>query len=383
MSALLEGDTDALKREIKDNHANEYWSIEENSTYKAFCETLSENQIKAVAAQLLNAKSFGEINDMFIMAVIVEDIKSQTSNSTVYSALSKYNDLTKIDFSVYGGLDESYRLQACKDFANEIKTKGVGSLTGLKKLFENKADEQKAQQTSDNNKKNDHSGLGSGSGSGSGGNGMVITPGKNVTSNPAPEWYDDGSKNAAEETVFDDLNGVEWAKEYINKLYNKGVISGKGEKIFAPNDNLTREELCKMIALAFELEKNDECGAIPFGDVSSGDWYYDYVTVCYQNGIVKGISDDAFGVGKTVTREEISTILVRAAEAVGKSLDYDITIYPFNDETEISDWALESVSILRECLIVNGVGNDYFAPKNNVTRAQASKMIIGMLEYKY
>ena len=138
-----------------------------------------------------------------------------------------------------------------------------------------------------------------------------------------------------------------------------------------------------MIALAFELEKNDENGAIPFGDVSANEWYYDYITICYQNGIIKGMSDDIFGVGKTVTREEISTILVRAAEAVGKSLDYDITIYPFNDESEISDWALESVSILRECLIVNGVGNDYFAPKNNVTRAQASKMIIGMLEYKY
>lgn len=385
MSVLLEGDTDALTREIKDNHSNEYWGIKENSTYKAFCETLTDTQKKSVAAKLLTAKSFGEINDMFIMAVIVEDIKSQTSNSTVYSALSKYNDLTNIDYSVYNTLKESYRLQACKDFRSEISTKGVDSLTALKQLFEKYAGEQKTKQTKDDN--NNGGGRGTGGGGKTGGSdnsgSIVIAPGKNVTSNPVPEWYDDGSKNAAEETIFDDLNGVEWAKEYINKLYNKGVISGKGEKIFAPNDNLTREELCKMIALAFELEKNDENGAIPFGDVSSGDWYYDYVTVCYQNGIIKGISDDTFGVGKTVTREEISTILVRSAEAVGKSLDYDITIYPFNDETEISDWALESVSVLRECLIVNGVGNDYFAPKNNVTRAQAAKMIIGMLEYKY
>ena len=385
MSVLLEGDTDTLTQEIKDNHSNEYWGIKENSTYKAFCEALTDTQKKAVAAKLLTAKSFGDINDMFIMAVIVEDIKSQTSNSTVYSALSKYNDLTNIDYSVYNTLKESYRLQACKDFRSEISTKGVDSLTALKQLFEKYCDEQKTKQTKDDN--NNGGGRGTGSGGKTGGTdnsgSIVIAPGKNVTSNPVPEWYDDGSKNAAQETVFDDLNGVEWAKEYIKKLYNKGVISGKDEKIFAPNDNLTREELCKMIALAFELEKNDENGAIPFGDVSANEWYYDYITICYQNGIIKGMSDDIFGVGKTVTREEISTILVRAAEAVGKSLDYDITIYPFNDESEISDWALESVSILRECLIVNGVGNDYFAPKNNVTRAQASKMIIGMLEYKY
>lgn len=383
MSVLLEGDMDTLTQEIRNNHANQYWGIQENSAYTAFISTLNAAQKKEVAAKLLSATKFGDLNDLFIMGVVIEDIKAQTSNTTIFAAVSKYNDLINIDFTVYSSLGESYKLQTCTNFYNYVKTNTPNGLAVLKTQFETFANEQKQAQNNAGTGTGGNTSGSTGGGGGGGKGGLVINPGNSTTDKPAPDWYQQDNDVAEQQSIFTDLDSVEWAKAYINKLYSMGVITGKGEGIFAPNDNLTREELCRMVALAFEFDRNDGEQTLPFTDISPDAWYNDAVTVCWQNGIIKGISDDVFGVGKTVTREEISTILVRAADAAGKSLDRDITIFPFNDDADISSWAKESVSILRECMIVSGVGDEMFAPQSNVTRAQASKMIVGVLDYKY
>ena len=296
-------------------------------------------------------------------------------NSAV-SVLKKYSDIVTVNYSTYNSL--SYK---GKDSANSKFFNSVSSTEDLDKLaakFEEIAAEVKK-----TDKTNDGAGSkGGGNGGGSGSSSGTYLPGMVDTNKPAPEWYVDENGADGDKSLFSDLANAQWAVQYINRLYSLGAINGKADGIFAPSDNMTREELCKVIVLALGIKANDK--EIPvFGDVDSSAWYAEYINICAQNGVVNGIGDNLFGVGRTVTREEAATILVRAAENAGITLDYDFTIFPFKDEAQISDWAKTSVSVLYESLILDGMENGDFEPKENVTRAQAAKMIVGVIDFKY
>ena len=75
-------------------------------------------------------------------------------------------------------------------------------------------------------------------------------------------------------------------------------------------------------------------------------------------------------------------MICRAADAKGMYLDDVITIYPFDDRDSISEWAVESVEILRESMIINGMYGNMFVPKNNITRAETAKLVYGLLQYE-
>lgn len=375
MSIYIWGDAESCIDEIKASHANEYWNIRENNAYATFFESFTDSQRKNIVGKLKNAKCFKDVSDIFYLEVIREDISAQSSYSTVCTVLKKYDDITNIDYSTYNRLAETKQIKVAEKLQKQIAS--VKTIKELKSTFEAYA---KSEYNSTGG--ND----GNGNGGHKGGSGSSYIPGTAVgnpeISNNVPDWYEENN-NSSSSKIFDDLDTVAWAEESINKLYKLGAISGKGEKIFDPNASITREELCKIVAAAFKLERNDQAVAASFSDVEQGQWYTEYVELCYQNEVINGIGDNTFGVGRTVTREEIATILVRAAEAAGKSLDYYFTIFPFADEDEISDWAKKNVSILRECMIINGVGGGRFAPKDNVTRAQAAKMIAGILDFNY
>ena len=101
----------------------------------------------------------------------------------------------------------------------------------------------------------------------------------------------------------------------------------------------------------------------------------------YEKGIINGTGANTFGTGAYITREELCTLADRAAISSDIFLDDEFTILPFDDEAQISSWALNSVLKMRESFIVSGVGGNVFNPKAPVTRAQAAKIIYGVIAY--
>ena len=77
-----------------------------------------------------------------------------------------------------------------------------------------------------------------------------------------------------EKEIFGDLGGFDWAKESINMLYEKKIVSGKADGIFAPGDSIMREEFVKIIVEAFGI---DSSSAKYFTDVSNGVWFENYI----------------------------------------------------------------------------------------------------------
>ena len=125
---------------------------------------------------------------------------------------------------------------------------------------------------------NNQGGGGSSSRGGSGGSIGNVSISDEITNS-------DNNNSQIPYNIFSDIDDVEWAKDAIVYLAEKQIINGKGNNSFCPNDSITREELAKMIVLAFGLEMNENDSS-SFSDVS--DWARKYVDCAYKNDIVKG-----------------------------------------------------------------------------------------------
>ena len=109
---------------------------------------------------------------------------------------------------------------------------------------------------------------------------------------------------------FDDAKD-HWASKYIAALEKQkpGVISGTPDGSFKPNSNITRQELAKIIVTAYDLKVNEDAG-VQFSDNNS--WGKEYVNVLAQLGVVQGVGGDRFNPNGTVTRGEVPVFVHRA-----------------------------------------------------------------------
>ena len=172
---------------------------------------------------------------------------------------------------------------------------------------------------------------------------------------------------------FTDLTDVKWAESAICEFAANGFINGKAEGVFAPNDKITREEFVKIVVNVFGFyNENARCS---FSDTNANSWHYAYIASAAENGIVNGLSENSFGVGATVTRQDMAVILYRIARLANLNLTEDGEYLPFADEIHISDYAFEPVTELTKSGIINGMGNNSFQPQGLATRAEAVKMI--------
>ena len=174
---------------------------------------------------------------------------------------------------------------------------------------------------------------------------------------------------------FNDLNGYDWALDAIDKLVQKSIVSGTSATTFEPAKSVNRAEFAKLVVSAFGLTlKNDK--VLSFSDVNSAEWYKQYVDIAVSNGIVTGYENNTFRPDNTITREEMCVMLARALK------NYELPdkeSKTFADENKVSGWATDAVSLLSSHSIINGKGNDMFAPLDNASRAESAVTISRIL----
>ena len=171
---------------------------------------------------------------------------------------------------------------------------------------------------------------------------------------------------------FSDIESVEWAKEAITALAKEGVIAGYDDNTFKPQQSIKREEFVKMVISASHIDLNKP--ACKFDDVEQDKWYAQYVNAAYGAGIISGTSESDFGIGRGITREDMAVIIARLVNVEAR--DSEVV---FADDASIADYARESIYKLYRAGMIAGVGNNEFAPKEIVTRAQAAKIIYDTL----
>ena len=168
--------------------------------------------------------------------------------------------------------------------------------------------------------------------------------------------------------AFSDVDTAKWYHDAIDFVLSEGMMQGTGKGLFAPDTALTRAMLVQILyniegRPAYETE-------LSFNDVAEGAWYYDAVMWAAENGIVLGTGNGAFAPDVNITREQMVTILYRYAG----SPEVTEAELSFADAADVSDWAVKAVAWAAESGVVQGVGDNKFAPKDNTTRAAIAQV---------
>lgn len=112
-----------------------------------------------------------------------------------------------------------------------------------------------------------------------------------------------------------------------------------------------------------------------FTDVPTTASYFQPVQWAAYTSTVKGYGNDLFGPLDGVTREQFCTILLRYAQRFGLSMPAIVGAKTFSDAGQVSSWAKEAVDACQQAGIIQGMGNNTFAPKAGITTGQAAAMI--------
>lgn len=323
--------------------------LSDSNIYSWYSKKLVNDKFKSAVTERLSnkgIKNIAEFDSAFTEAVILQWIASSDGISECMGVIGQFKE--DIGYGKDAVINESA--------VREAMGTNFDNYSALKSAIDSYEDD------------DDDSSSGGGSsnrGNGGGFGGVTVSGTTTVTPPQAINSY------------FNDISSAPWAIEAINYLSEKNVLAGKGNGIFAPNDNVTRAEFAKIIVTAFGLANKAD---IAFADVTNDSWYAEYVKIAVGSGIAKGTSETTFGPEENITRQDMAVMLMNAA-CIAKGMQSEGGNVSFTDGAEISDYARNAVNTLTKAGIINGTGDGSFAPKAYATRAQAAKLVHGLLTY--
>lgn len=176
-------------------------------------------------------------------------------------------------------------------------------------------------------------------------------------------------------TGFSDVKTDDWFCSAVNYVVGKKLFNGVSDNEFAPNDSLTRAMLVTIL-YRLDGEPETEIGE-GFADVESGAYYEKAVAWAKANGIVNGITDSEFAPNNNITREQIASIIYRYAKYKGYdvSVGEDTNILSYEDANKISDWAVAAIQWACGAGLINGRTESTIVPDGTATRAEAAAIM--------
>lgn len=172
---------------------------------------------------------------------------------------------------------------------------------------------------------------------------------------------------------FGDVKSGDWFYNDVKYVYEKGMMAGTAADVFAPNATTTR---AMIVTILYRLEGSPAVtGTSAFVDVPAGQWYTDAVNWAAANQIVKGTSATTFAPNASITREQMAAILYRYAQYKGYDVTKKADLSGYSDNGQVSAYAKDALAWANAAKLINGVTNTTLAPQGNATRAQASAIL--------
>ena len=172
---------------------------------------------------------------------------------------------------------------------------------------------------------------------------------------------------------FGDVKSGDWFYNDVKYVYEKGMMAGTAADVFAPNATTTR---AMIVTILYRLEGSPAVtGTNAFVDVPAGQWYTDAVNWAAANQIVKGTSATTFAPNDSITREQMAAILYRYAQYKGYDMTKKADLSGYSDNGQVSAYAKDALAWANAAKLINGVTNTTLAPQGNATRAQVSAIL--------
>lgn len=208
--------------------------------------------------------------------------------------------------------------------------------------------------------------------------------GKNKNTNTSDQNKNDDTLKPNENNdnsaiSFDDVKTDGWYYKAVSFVCGKNIMRGTGEKLFEPDGLLNR---AMFVTILYRMESEPAASAARFSDVKNGEWYTKAVAWASENGIVNGISDSEFAPEDNITREQMAAIIYRYIKFKGEdvSVGENTNILSYDDAEDISEYAIPAFCYVGGAGIMSGRTQSTLNPTGTATRAEAATVIMRMFD---
>lgn len=179
---------------------------------------------------------------------------------------------------------------------------------------------------------------------------------------------------------FTDVSRSDWYYQFVDYVTSKGYFNGVADKTFAPAENMTRAMFVTVL-FRFDGAKGDRSQSA-FTDVAPGEWYTDAINWAAANRIVDGVGNGKFAPNDPITRAQMCTMIERYLALYKKAWKVTLpetgSVSVMVDENAIPAYALAAVKQCQRHGLVNGFEDGTFRPNELSTRAQVAAVIYRM-----
>ncbi|MFC7062986.1 S-layer homology domain-containing protein [Halobacillus seohaensis] len=171
---------------------------------------------------------------------------------------------------------------------------------------------------------------------------------------------------SAQHDQFQDVDGEDYYADAIHALSEQGVLQGDDNGDFNPEADIERSEAAEVLRKALDYPTT---GSEDYPDVSEGDWFYEAVVGVTDAGVFGGDDHGNFNPEASLSREEAAKILVEAYGLEGDGESSSFT------DVNADRWSAEYIAIAEQNGVVEGQGDNEFAPQENIKRGDFALMV--------
>lgn len=179
---------------------------------------------------------------------------------------------------------------------------------------------------------------------------------------------------------FTDVSRSDWYYQFVDYVTSKGYFNGTAETTFAPAENMTRAMFVTVL-FRFHGAKGDSSQSA-FTDVAPGEWYTAAINWAAANKIVDGVGNGKFAPNDPITRAQMCAMIERYLDLYRKAWKVTLpesgSLSVMVDENAIPAYALAAVKQCQRHGLVNGFEDGTFRPNDLSTRAQVAAVIYRM-----
>ena len=179
---------------------------------------------------------------------------------------------------------------------------------------------------------------------------------------------------------FIDVNEGHWFYDSVKYAVENNLMNGVSEEEFAPAALLNRAMLVTILYRADGEPGVNK--SIPFADVNANAYYANAVIWAQQNGIVSGVTESIFAPENDIIREQIAAILYRYAQYKGYDLSAAQTtdLSAYTDAGEIAPYAVEAMKYAVGSGLIKGKTSTTLNPQDSATRAEVATILQRFIE---
>lgn len=179
---------------------------------------------------------------------------------------------------------------------------------------------------------------------------------------------------------FTDVDKDDSFFDNVVYVYENGLMTGTGSDGFSPNGTMTRGMI---VTVLHRLSGDTETYSKTFTDVDSGQWYENAAAWAEANGIASGVGNSLFAPNAEITREQLAVMLYNYAKYKGLdvSIGENTNILSYGEALTISDYAYAALQWACGAGIIKGDGSGNLNPESCAARAEVAAMLERFIKY--